>query len=187
MVFAAILNEEAKELEAVGVDVVQFDEPAFNVFMDQVGGWGIEALEAAAEGLTATTAVHICYGYGVKANIDWKATLGAEWRQYEQTFPVLAESSIDQVSLEVANAKVPLELLELLGQKQVLAGVVDVATERVETADEVAQTIRSVLAHVDPGRVHPCTNCGMVPLPRDVAKAKMAALGAGAAVVRGEL
>jgi 5-methyltetrahydropteroyltriglutamate--homocysteine methyltransferase len=187
MVFASILNEEARELEAAGVDVIQFDEPAFNVFMDQVGGWGIEALERASEGLVAETAVHICYGYGVKANIDWKATLGEEWRQYEQTFPVLAQSSIDQVSIEVAGSKVPLELLELLGEKLVLAGVIDVATERVETPEEVAATVRAVLEHVPDDRVHPCTNCGMVPLPRGVARAKMSALAAGTAIVRHEL
>lgn len=184
MAFAAILNEEAKDLERVGVDVIQFDEPAFNVFMDQVGGWGIEALERAASGLAATTAVHICYGYGVKANIDWKASLGSEWRQYEQTFPVLASSTIDQVSLEVAGSRVPLELLDLLGGKGVLAGVIDVATHRVETADEVASTLTAVIEHVDVARVFPCTNCGMVPLPRDVANAKMQALAAGTALAR---
>lgn len=184
MVFAAILNEEAKDLEEAGVDVIQFDEPAFNVFMDQVGGWGIEALERAATGLAATTAVHICYGYGVKANIDWKASLGSEWRQYEQTFPVLAASSIDQVSIEVAGSRVPLELLGLLGDKGVVAGVIDVATHRVETADEVASTIAAVVEHVDTARVFPCTNCGMVPLPREVATAKMQALVAGTALVR---
>lgn len=185
MVFAAILNEEAKDLEAAGVDVIQFDEPAFNVFMDQVGGWGIEALERATAGLSATTAVHICYGYGVKANIDWKASLGSEWRQYEQTFPVLAASSVDQVSIEVAGSRVPLELLGLLGDKGVLAGVIDVATHRVETADEVAATIAAVVEVVDVEQVFPCTNCGMVPLPRDVATAKMQALAAGAALARG--
>jgi 5-methyltetrahydropteroyltriglutamate--homocysteine methyltransferase len=187
MVFASILNQEARELEAVGVDVIQFDEPAFNVFMEQVGGWGIEALEAAIDGLSATTAVHICYGYGVKANIDWKATLGEEWRQYEQTFPILAASSIDQVSIEVAGSRVPLELLDLLGAKDVLAGVIDVATDRVETPEAVAETIRAVADHVDMERIRPCTNCGMVPLPRGVARDKIAALAAGAAIVRAEI
>lgn len=187
MVFATILNEEAKDLEAAGVDVIQFDEPAFNVFLDQVGGWGIEALERAVEGLGITTAVHICYGYGVKANIDWKQTLGDEWRQYEETFPVLAASSIDQVSLEVANSRVPLELLELLGDKEILAGVIDVATDRVETPAQVAQTIRDVLQHTSVDKLHPCTNCGMVPLSREVARAKMFALAAGADLVRKDL
>ena len=78
-----VLNEEARELEAAGVDVIQFDEPAFNVFMADVKEWGIDALHRAIEGLTCTTAVHICYGYGIEANIRWKQTLGAEWRQYE--------------------------------------------------------------------------------------------------------
>jgi 5-methyltetrahydropteroyltriglutamate--homocysteine methyltransferase len=187
MAFAGILNEEAKDLVQAGVDVIQFDEPAFNVYLDEVAGWGIEALERAADGLAATTAVHICYGYGVKANIDWKQSLGDEWRQYESTFPVLAKSSIDQVSMEVANSRVPLELLELLDGKDVLAGVIDVATEEVETPDQVASTIRSLLEHLPVDQVHPCTNCGMVPLPGAVARAKMSALTAGAAQVRSEL
>ncbi len=186
-VFAGTLNQEAKELEAAGVDVIQFDEPAFNVFLDEVAGWGIEALETAAEGLGVTTAVHICYGYGVKANIDWKQSLGGEWRQYEKTFPVLATSSIDQVSLEVANSKVPLELIDLLDGKDVLAGVIDVATDRIETPEQVAETIRAVLEHAAVENVYPCTNCGMVPLSREVARAKMQALTAGAALVRNGL
>jgi 5-methyltetrahydropteroyltriglutamate--homocysteine methyltransferase len=185
MVFAEILNAEARDLEAAGVDYIQFDEPAFNVFLDEVAGWGIEALERAIDGLEATTSVHICYGYGVKANIDWKQSLGSEWRQYERTFPVLASSSIDQVSLEVAGSHVPLELLELLGTKDVVAGVIDVATDTVETPDQVAATITRVLEHVEVERVHPCTNCGMVPLSREVSDAKMRALGEGTALARG--
>lgn len=187
MIFAEILNEEAKELERVGVDVIQFDEPAFNVFLDDVGDWGIEALERAVDGLGVTTAVHICYGYGVKANIEWKKGLGDEWRQYEKTFPLLADSSIDQVSIEVANSNVPLELLDLLSGKDVLAGVIDVATETVETPQQVADTIRAVLQHVSPENLYPCTNCGMVPLPRRVAQGKMSALAEGAALAREEL
>src|SRR5437763_1363011 len=173
--------------EAAGIDVLQLDEPAFNVYMDDVAAWGIEALHRAIEGLPCMTAVHICYGYGIKANVDWKKTLGAEWRQYERTFPLLAKSRIDQISLECANSRVPLPLLELLRGKDVMAGVIDVATREVETAEQVAQTIRAVMRHVDPARLLPCTNCGMVPLPRDVARAKLAALGAGARLVRHEL
>lgn len=187
MVFASALNAEAKELEAAGVDVIQFDEPAFNVFMDQVADWGVEALERAVDGLNVMTGVHICYGYGVKANIEWKQTLGEEWRQYERTFPLLAESSINQVSVEVANSRVPIELLELLEGKDILAGVIDVATERVESPEDVAKTIRAVMEHVPPERIFPCTNCGMVPLAREVARSKMAALGAGASIVRSEI
>jgi 5-methyltetrahydropteroyltriglutamate--homocysteine methyltransferase len=187
MEFAAILNDEARELEAAGVSVVQFDEPAFNVFMDDVEAWGIRALERAAEGLTCKTAVHICYGYGIEANIRWKETLGEEWRQYEQTFPLLAGSTIDQVSLEVANSRVPVVLLGLLEGKDVMVGAIDVATDEVESPEDVAAVIRSAMEHVPPEYIVPCTNCGLVPLSRDVARAKLRALGAGAALVRAEL
>ncbi|HEV8026977.1 MAG TPA: methionine synthase [Stellaceae bacterium] len=187
MRFAELLNEEARELEAIGVDVVQFDEPAFNVYMDEVKEWGIEALHRAAQGLRCKTAVHICYGYGIKANIDWKASLGGEWRQYEEIFPALAKSRIDQISLECANSRVPLNLLALLGSKEVLLGAIDVASDTVETPEEVARTIRSAMAFVPAERIHPCTNCGMAPLDRSVANGKLAALAAGAALVRKEL
>jgi 5-methyltetrahydropteroyltriglutamate--homocysteine methyltransferase len=185
--FAEILNEEARALAAAGMDVIQFDEPAFNVYFNEVRDWGIAALERAAAGLTCKTAVHICYGYGIKANTDWKKTLGAEWRQYEQTFPLLAASRMDQVSLECANSHVPLELLGLLRGKDVLVGAIDVASERVETPEDVATTLRAALQFVPSDRLQPCTNCGMVPLPREVARAKLEALGAGAAIVRTEL
>ena len=187
LAFARVINEEARELVAAGLDVLQLDEPAFNVYMDDVAAWGIEALHRATEGLACTTAVHICYGYGIKANVDWKKTLGAEWRQYERTFPLLAKSRIDQISLECANSRVPLELLDLLRGKDVMAGVIDVATHEVETAEQVAARIREVMRHVEPARLLPCTNCGMVPLPRAVARAKLQALGAGARLVRREL
>ena len=183
--FAALLNEEARELQAAGVNLIQFDEPAFNVFLDEVVEWGVETLEHAIEGLEAETAVHICYGYGVKANIDWKTQLGPEWRQYETTFPLLAGTSIDQVSLEIAGSHVPLEILDLLGDKSVQAGVIDVATDRVETADEVAGLIASIADHIPPDRIYPSTNCGMVPLSRDLATAKMKALGQGTALYAG--
>jgi len=186
-VFAEILNQEALAIEAAGVDVIQFDEPAFNVYFDEVRDWGIAALERAAQGLKCTTAVHICYGYGIKANIEWKKTLGSEWRQYESTFPLLARSKIAQVSLECANSHVPLELIGLLSGKDVLVGAIDVATDRVETPEELAATIRAALKYVPAERVYPCTNCGMVPLGRGVARAKLKALGTGAALVRREL
>jgi len=187
MAFAAVLNEEARELEAVGVDVVQFDEPAFNVFMNDVKEWGIDALHRAIEGLRCTTAVHICYGYGIEANIRWKETLGAEWRQYEEIFPALNASRIGQVSLECANSHVPMSLIALLKDKDVLLGAIDVASNRIETPEEVAGVIRQAMAYVDPGRIFPCTNCGLAPLPRDVAIGKLKALGAGAALARKQL
>jgi len=187
MAFAALLNQEARALQADGVDVIQFDEPAFNVYMDDVSAWGIDALHAAIEGLTCTTAVHICYGYGIKANIDWKTTLGGEWRQYEQTFPALARSRIDQISLECRDAKVPMRLMELLAGKDVLVGVIDVATDHIETPEEVAETIAAAMQYVAPERLFPCTNCGMAPMRRDIANAKLVALGQGAALARRRL
>jgi len=187
MAFAALLNEEALELEAAGVDVIQFDEPAFNVFMNDVKAWGIEALHRATEGLKCKTAVHICYGYGIEANIRWKRTLGAEWRQYQEIFPALNASRIDQVSLECANSHVPLELLRLLADKDVLLGAIDVATQQIETPEQVAAVIREAMRHLEPERILPCTNCGMAPLPRAVAIGKLKALGAGAALARREL
>jgi 5-methyltetrahydropteroyltriglutamate--homocysteine methyltransferase len=187
MAFAEILNQEARELAALGTDVIQFDEPAFNVYFDEVREWGVAALERARQSVTSKVAVHICYGYGIEANNAWKKTLGDEWRQYEQTFPLLAKSSIDQVSLECANSHVPIDLIGLLAGKDVLVGCIDVASPQVETPEDVARVIRSALKHVPKERLYPCTNCGMVPLSRDVAAGKLAALGAGAALVRREL
>ena len=178
--FAELLNQEALALQADGVDIVQFDEPAFNVYMSEAADWGIKALERAARGLSCTTAVHICYGYGIQANIDWKKTLGDEWRQYEQILPALAASSIDQVSLECIHSHVPAELMALLKGKDVMVGVIDVADERVETAEEVADTIGRALQFVPRQHLIACTNCGLAPMPRAVAEAKLAALVAGA-------
>src|SRR6266853_3205339 len=183
MAFAEVLNEEARELAAIGVDVIQFDEPAFNVYLDAVTGWGIAALHRAIDGLRCKTAIHICYGYGIPPNIEWKATLGHEWRQYERIFPALAASHIDQVSLECANSHVPIELLALLAGKDVLVGAIDVASEAVETPEQVAATIEAALRFVPAERLFPCTNCGMAPLDRTLADQKFAALAAGAALV----
>jgi 5-methyltetrahydropteroyltriglutamate--homocysteine methyltransferase len=185
--FARVINEEARELAALGLDVLQLDEPAFNVYLDDVQAWGIEALHRAIDGVGCRTAVHICYGYGIKANVEWKQTLGREWRQYEETFPLLAGSRIDQVSLECAGSRVPLALLGLLAGKEVAVGVIDVATDRVETPEEVAATIRRAMAFVPAARLYPSTNCGMIPLGRAVARGKLHALAAGAALVRTEL
>jgi 5-methyltetrahydropteroyltriglutamate--homocysteine methyltransferase len=184
MAFAALLNQEARALQADGVDVIQFDEPAFNVYMDEVAEWGIEALHRAIEGVTATTAVHICYGYGIKANTDWKATLGGEWRHYEKTFPALAKSRIGQVSLECRNSKVPMNLLKLLDGKDVQVGVIDVASDEIETPEQVADVIGAAMKYVAREKIIPSTNCGMAPMRRDIAAAKLEALGKGAELAR---
>ena len=185
--FAKALNEEAKALKEAGVDIIQFDEPAFNVFFDDVNDWGMAALERAIEGLHCETAIHICYGYGIKANNDWKKTLGSEWRQYEEIFPKIQTSNIDIVSLECHNSHVPLELMELIRGKKVMVGAIDVATNTIETPEEVAQTLRKALEFVAIENLYPSTNCGMAPLSREVARKKLSALSAGAALVRNEL
>ena len=185
--FAKALNEEAKALKEAGVDIIQFDEPAFNVFFDDVNDWGMAALERAIEGLHCETAIHICYGYGIKANNDWKKTLGSEWRQYEEIFPKIQTSNIDIVSLECHNSHVPLELMELIRGKKVMVGAIDVATNTIETPEEVAQTLHKALEFVAIENLYPSTNCGMAPLSREVARGKLSALSAGAALVRNEL
>ncbi|HYG54714.1 MAG TPA: methionine synthase [Burkholderiales bacterium] len=187
MAFAELLNQEARALEKDGVDVIQFDEPAFNVYMEDVKRWGIDALHRAIKGLKCVTAVHICYGYGIKANLDWKETLGSEWRQYEEIFPALAKSKIDQISLECIHSRVPLELLKLLKGKDVLVGVIDVASDKVETPQEVFQTIKKASKYVAPKHFFPCTNCGMAPMDREIARRKLEALAAGAALARKKL
>jgi 5-methyltetrahydropteroyltriglutamate--homocysteine methyltransferase len=185
MAFAEILNEEATELAALGVDLIQFDEPAFNVFLDDVIEWGIEALHRAIEGLPCDTAVHICYGYGIEQNLRWKETLGSEWRQYEQIFPALNNSKIDQVSLECANSKVPMSLIGLLKDKVVMVGAIDVASFEAETPEQVAATVIEAAKYISREQIRPCTNCGMAPLPRDLALQKLKALGAGAKLAAG--
>jgi len=184
MAFAELLNQEAKALEKDGVDIIQFDEPAFNVFLEEVPQWGIAALEKAAAGLTCTTAVHICYGYGIKANIDWKQGLGEEWRQYEKIFPAIAKSSIKQVSLECYHSHVPPHLMKLLEGKDVLVGVIDVASDVVETPEQVADTIGLALQYVPKNRLYACTNCGMAPMSREIAIRKLEAIAKGAALAR---
>jgi 5-methyltetrahydropteroyltriglutamate--homocysteine methyltransferase len=187
MAFADLLNEEAKALQADGVDMIQFDEPAFNVYMDEVNDWGIEALTRAARGLTCETAVHICYGYGIKANIDWKETLGAEWRQYEKIFPAIDASPIGHVAIECRNSHVPLDILALLKRKTVQAGVIDVASDTVETPEDVVKVIEAVMKFVPKERIVATTNCGMAPMRRDISEAKLKALGDGAKLARERL
>jgi 5-methyltetrahydropteroyltriglutamate--homocysteine methyltransferase len=187
MAFATLLNEEARGLAADGVDVIQFDEPAFNVYMEAAAGWGIEALHRAIEGVTCKTAVHICYGYGIPANVQWKATLGSEWRQYEEFFPALAKSRIDQVSLECIHSHVPMSVLALLKNKDVLIGLIDVASDAIETPEEVAGVIAAATEYVPAQNLIACTNCGMAPMRRDIAARKLKALVDGAALARKKL
>ena len=186
MKFAAILNAEARELAAAGADVIQFDEPCFNIYLDEVEAWGIEALEACLEGVSARRAVHICYGYGTPTVLAWKKQ-NTDWGHYGVTFPLLAKSSVNQVSVECAASGVDLAVLRELGEKDVMFGAIDVGTEEVETADMVAGRLRRALQHVPAERLFPCTDCGLVPRSREASQGKMRALAEGAAIVRAEL
>ncbi len=185
--FAEVLNKEAKELVDAGVNYIQFDEPAFNVFFDEVKDWGISILEKAASNLKAKTIVHICYGYGIEANINWKNSLGEEWRQYENVFPLLKKSKIDQVSLECQNSRVPMNLIELLRGKKILVGAIDVASKKVETPEQVADILREATKYAEPQNILGCTNCGLVTFSQEIANAKMQALALGAKILNQEL
>lgn len=114
-------------------------------------------------------------------------TLGSEWRQYEEAFPKLQTSKIDIISLECHNSRVPMDLLELIRGKKVMVGAIDVATQIIETPEEVADTLRKALQFVDADKLYPSTNCGMAPLSRQVANGKLKALSAGADIIRREL
>src|SRR5262249_54153210 len=157
---------------------------AFNVYMAEVKDWGIAALHRAIEGVSARTAVHICYGYGIKANIDWKQSLGGEWRQYEEIFPALAKSPIDQVSLECLPSGVPIGRRPPLGGRDVRRGPTAGAGATIETRGEVAAVLRWATAYVAPERPHPCTNCGRAPMDRRIAQGKLEALAQGTAILR---
>jgi 5-methyltetrahydropteroyltriglutamate--homocysteine methyltransferase len=184
--FADILNAEARALADAGADIVQFDEPAFNVDTDAVAEWGIATLERAARGVATQRAVHICYGYGVPQVIAWK-NQNQDWGHYGHTLPLLNESSIDQVSVECAASGVDVSVIQHLSNKRVMLGVISVSTDEVETPELVAGRIRAGLEFCDAERLMPCTDCGLVPRPRAVAQAKMAALAAGTALVRDAL
>jgi 5-methyltetrahydropteroyltriglutamate--homocysteine methyltransferase len=186
MRFARALNAEARELAAAGADIVQFDEPCFNIYLDDVEAWGIDALEQCMDGVTARRAVHICYGYGTPAVLAWK-TKNTDWGHYGVTLPLLAKSSVDQVSVECAGSGVDVSVLRELGGKDVLLGAINVGTEDVETPEVVADRIRRALEHVPASQLYPCTDCGLVPRSREASRGKMRALAPGAAIVRTEL
>ena len=186
MHFASIINAEARDLAAAGADIIQFDEPCFNVYLDEVQAWGIEALERCMDGVSARKGVHICYGYGTASVLAWK-TKNTDWGHYGVTLPLLARSSVDMVSVETAASGVDVAVLGELKGKDVLVGVIDVGTEEVETPELVADRIRRALPHVPAGHLKPCTDCGLVPRSREAARGKMRALAAGAAIVRAEL
>jgi 5-methyltetrahydropteroyltriglutamate--homocysteine methyltransferase len=180
------LNDEAHELAEAGADIVQFDEPCFNIYLDEVEEWGVRALEDAAKGIRAKKAVHICYGYGVPIVLQWK-TKNTDWSHYWRTLPLLRTSTIDMISIECAASGVdPAVLAEAKG-KDLMVGVIDVGTEEVETPETVAARIRRLLPYVEPDHLYPCTDCGMIPRSRAAARGKMKALADGAWLVRSDL
>jgi 5-methyltetrahydropteroyltriglutamate--homocysteine methyltransferase len=180
---ARVLNDEARELAENGCDIVQFDEPCFNIYLDDVEEWGIRLLEEAAQGVRAKRAVHICYGYGIPVVLAWK-TKNTDWSHYGRTLPLLATSSIDQISVECAASGVDPSVLGLARGKDLMVGVIDVGSDEIEAAETVAKRIRVALEHVSPDRLFPCTDCGMVPRTRAAARGKMRALAEGARIVR---
>ncbi|HZV79138.1 MAG TPA: methionine synthase [Candidatus Binatus sp.] len=182
MAFAALIREEIQALESVGVYMVQLDEPALNAYLDEAEHWGMEAIDAAIRDVFCRTAVHVCYGYGIKANIEWKQSLGPSWDQYERLLPLLSKTNVDELSIEFAGSHVPAGVLAMTGRKDVAIGVIDVATDRVETPDEVVATINSARAYLPDERIVASTNCGMAPMRRDIAYAKLQSLGAGVAL-----
>ena len=184
MRIATLLNAEARDLAAAGADVIQFDEPCFNIYLDKVKAWGIRALETVIAGVTCTTAIHICYSYGIPRVLAWKRQ-NTEWGQYGVTLPLLSETKIDQISVECAASGVDVAVLAGARGKDILLGVIDVGTEDVESPALVAARIEKALAYVSPERLFPCTDCGMVPRTRAAARGKLRALVEGARLVRG--
>lgn len=183
---ATALNEEACELAENGCDIIQFDEPCFNIYVDEVEDWGVKTLEEAAKGVQAKTAVHICYGYGVPRVLAWK-TKNTDWSHYERTLPLLRTSAIDLISVECAASGVDPSVLGLAKGKDLMVGVIDVGTEEVETPEAVAARIRTALSYVEPTHLYPSTDCGMIPRSRAAARGKMKALAEAARLVRSEL
>jgi len=186
MRFAELLNLEARALSDGGAAVIQFDEPCFNVYVDKVRDWGITALERAMQGITARRAVHICYGYGTAEVKRWK-NVNTDWSHYEHTLPLLAKSSIDQVSIETAASGVDVGVIEAIRDKDVMLGVIDVGNEAVETAEIVAERLHRALRYIDPGHLFACTDCGMLPRSRRAAEGKLRSLAAGTALVNAGL
>ena len=178
--FADAIRAEIEELADAGVDIVQLDEPAFNVYFAELEEWGIDALNACVRGVACSSAVHVCYGYGIKANMDWKASLGGEWDQYGIVLPLLAQSSLDEISIELAGSRVPPDVLSGTGDKRVAVGVIDVATDDVETPDDVHATLETALRYIPAERLIASTNCGMAPMNREIANRKLRSLVEGA-------
>ena len=173
--YAAAVNAEIKDLFAAGADVVQIDEPYMQARPEKARKYGLKALNAALDGVTGTTAVHICFGYAAIIHV----------RPEGYSFlPEFAGSPVQQVSIETAQSKLDCSVLEKLPGKTILLGVLDLSDMSIETPEEVAARIRRALPHVPAERIIVAPDCGLKYLPRDVAFGKMQAMVAGAAIVR---
>jgi 5-methyltetrahydropteroyltriglutamate--homocysteine methyltransferase len=179
MDLAGAVNQEAHALQAAGADVIQLDEPWLRNDPEGARRIAVPAIDAALDGLSATTAVHMCFGYA--------AVVGAKERNRYEFLGELADSSAQQISVEAAQPRLDLGQLSELAPKAVLVGVLDLGDPEAETAEVVAQRIRAALAHVPADRLIAAPDCGMKYLPRSLALAKLRALSEGAALVRAEL
>jgi 5-methyltetrahydropteroyltriglutamate--homocysteine methyltransferase len=176
--YAEAVNAEIRDLFAAGADIVQIDEPYMQARPDAAREYGLEAVNAALEGISGQTALHICFGY---AAIIHERPSGYSF------LPELSGSPVKQVSLETAQSNLDTAVLEGLRGKSIILGVIDLSTHEVETAETVAARIRKALPHVDADKVIVAPDCGMKYLPRAVAFGKMQAMAQGAAIVRAEL
>ena len=176
--YAAAVNEEIKDLFAAGADVVQIDEPWMQSSPDKARDYGVDALNRALDGVQGTTVVHICFGY---------AALVAGRPEGYSFLPELAQTTVNQVSIETGQSKLDCSVLTKLPGKTILLGVLDLSTHDVETPETVAERIRRALPFVSPDRLIIAPDCGLKYLPRQVAYGKMKAMVDGAKIVRAEL
>jgi 5-methyltetrahydropteroyltriglutamate--homocysteine methyltransferase len=178
MAYAAAVNAEIRDLHAAGADIVQIDEPYMQARPDDARAYGLAALQAALDGVTGTTAVHICFGY---------AAIIHERPEGYSFLPELGGCSADQISIETAQSRLDLGVLADLADKTIILGVIDLSDHQIETAEAVAERVRRAFPYVAPDKITIATDCGMKYLPRASAEGKMRAMSGAAALLRAEL
>jgi 5-methyltetrahydropteroyltriglutamate--homocysteine methyltransferase len=178
MDYAAAVNEEAKDLKKAGIDIIQFDEPWMQARPEAAARFGVKALNRALEGLEGETIVHLCFGY---------AAVVKDKPSGYSFLPQLADCAAAQISIEAAQPKLDLSVLDALPGKTIMLGVIDLGSAEVETPEIVADRIRAGLKKLPPERLVVAPDCGMKYLPRPRAFAKLKAMAEGAAIVRREL
>jgi 5-methyltetrahydropteroyltriglutamate--homocysteine methyltransferase len=178
MDYAKAVNEEIRDLFAAGADIVQIDEPYMQARSDTAREYGLDALNAALDGISGETAVHICFGY---------AAIIHERPEGYSFLPEFANCPVHDVSIETAQSGLDCKILETLPDKRIILGVLDLSTNEIETPEEVAARIRRALPHASADRIVVAPDCGLKYLARDVAYNKMVAMVEGAKIVRAEL